>query len=160
MCHLGSCKTPLCLLSWLQRQYRRSGSAIWITLTFSPAPLGPKQFCVEPGRGLRKGSSVIVLQSAFTAQRRDGLEACLLGRCPPPLLWQLADATHCLHPGWTTGARFQHIPWKFCWGPELDSRTYMERTNFFKRSSDLTLACVKHACAHNNINNMLKEKPK
>lgn len=97
MCHLDSCKTPLCLLSWLQRQYRRSGSAIWITLTFSPAPLGPKQFCVEPGRVLCKGSTVIVLQSAFTAQRRDGLEACLLGRCPPPLLWQLADATHCLH---------------------------------------------------------------
>lgn len=83
MCHLHSCKTPLCLLSWLQIQYREPGSALWITVTFSSASLGPKQFYVEPGRVLCKGPSVVLLQSAFTTQRWDGLEACLLGRCSP-----------------------------------------------------------------------------
>lgn len=69
MCHLDSCKSPLCPLSWLQRQYRRSGSAIWITLTFSSASLGPKQFYVEPGRVLYTGPQCGIAPVCFYSSK-------------------------------------------------------------------------------------------
>lgn len=68
MCHLDSCKSPLCPLSWLQ-QYRRSGSAIWITLTFSSASLGPKQFYVEPGRVLYTGPQCGIAPVCFYSSK-------------------------------------------------------------------------------------------